>query len=402
MANPSEGGRKRKKYEVRQPLPITLIEPEPQTFPRHFILTSGEENFKKVSPIKLFFTINAELGEVKKISKSRNGSVFIEVFTKEQSMKISRMTHLGEQAVEVNSNERLNLSRGVITCRDLLNCSNEEILNCLEKYGAKSVENMKRKVNGELVDTGSFLVAFSCPSLPTDVKIAFYILKVRPYVPRPRRCFKCQRFGHPAARCRSEETICACGRPQHEDTCQEPPVCVNCKGKHKASDAQCPAFQLEREIQKIKITEKVSFFEARAKARNLVRPNVSFADMLSKQSKTLAPSETHTRKLAATQINTAQKSRQQDQSPGFPTKSALLGGKISRVAKISTHSPTSIAPTPSSPSNLHPTPPLSTTYSPAPLQPPSDLYAFKAPPKKDYSRLKATSSSISSDTADDI
>lgn len=56
--------------------------------------------------------------------------------------------------------------------------------------------------NGTKQESLSVLLQFREEVLPARVKVGFMSFYVRPYVPPPLRCFKCQRFGHVAAVCR--------------------------------------------------------------------------------------------------------------------------------------------------------------------------------------------------------
>src|SRR5678816_4198375 len=58
------------------------------------------------------------------------------------------------------------------------------------------------------VSNPCLLLTFSVPFPPTRVKIGFTVHLVRPYIPHPRRCFKCHKFGHPQKYCRSPQFIC--------------------------------------------------------------------------------------------------------------------------------------------------------------------------------------------------
>ncbi|CAN8025303.1 unnamed protein product, partial [Ixodes persulcatus] len=50
-----------------------------------------------------------------------------------------------------------------------------------------------------------------------------------PYVPNPRRCFKCQRFGHGSQNCRGKATCAKWGKNDHSaDSCSNEAHCVNC------------------------------------------------------------------------------------------------------------------------------------------------------------------------------
>ena len=45
--------------------------------------------------------------------------------------------------------------------------------------------------------------------------------------------------------------------------CQRPAKCVNCSGKHPANSKQCPAWEKENKILKIKCEQNILFPEAR-------------------------------------------------------------------------------------------------------------------------------------------
>ncbi len=124
----------------------------------------------------------------------------------------------------------------------------------------------------------TLILTFDRPSLPERIVTAFYNLRVRSMCRTLCRCFKCQRFGHnPTAmyvRKRGlREVRIIISRPQ---PCDKPPHCVNCEGDHPANDS-VPRFS-GKEIQKIRVTEKVSFPEAkrRFQIRNPVDLSRSF------------------------------------------------------------------------------------------------------------------------------
>ncbi|KAL0269068.1 UNVERIFIED_CONTAM: hypothetical protein PYX00_010804 [Menopon gallinae] len=75
------------------------------------------------------------------------------------------------------------------------------------------------------------------------------------------RCYKCQRYGHVAKHCRSQETCGHCAEEGHNrKSCphlEKPASCANCqRGKkphqHEVTDRKCPSYQafLELEIQR--------------------------------------------------------------------------------------------------------------------------------------------------------
>lgn len=56
------------------------------------------------------------------------------------------------------------------------------------------------------------------------------------------QCFRCQGFGHTAAKCRAPKDLCRECAGEHDSRSCKSPVkkFVNCKGPYKASHAGCP------------------------------------------------------------------------------------------------------------------------------------------------------------------
>ena len=88
------------------------------------------------------------------------------------------------------------------------------------------------------------------PTLPEHISLGFERFDVTPYIPLPRRCFKCQQFGHGASTCRATENVCplCSGTGHKQDDCpnKESVKCPNCDGAHPATSKECPAFITEK------------------------------------------------------------------------------------------------------------------------------------------------------------
>ena len=56
-----------------------------------------------------------------------------------------------------------------------------------------------------MTDTNTVLLHFDCPDLPPQVQLGYLKFNVKQYIPMPLRCFKCNRFGHIAEKCRGLE-----------------------------------------------------------------------------------------------------------------------------------------------------------------------------------------------------
>ncbi|KAJ8927833.1 hypothetical protein NQ314_019660 [Rhamnusium bicolor] len=103
-------------------------------------------------------------------------------------------------------------------------------------------------------------------------------LQVRPYIPSPLRCVRCQLFGHIALKC-TQKPKCVCGKTTHEGKPCETPY--KCEGTHSARHPKCSKYLQEVAIQKVKITEKLSYAEAKMKVIINTRiPGLSYAQSM--------------------------------------------------------------------------------------------------------------------------
>ena len=171
---------------------------------------------------------------------------------------------LAGEPIKVSPHRTLNTSKGVIRTPELRNTTNEEIIAQLGHAGAKEARILTKKVDGKIVKLNTAIITFRFPTPPETMKMGFERVKVQLYVPQPLRCFKCQRFGHHRENCKRDEVCGRCGQPDHNDSsCNKPVKCVNCSEKHTAFSKDCPVWQKEKEIQKVRTEQKISFPEAR-------------------------------------------------------------------------------------------------------------------------------------------
>ena len=83
------------------------------------------------------------------------------------------------------------------------------------------------------------------------------------FVSNPMRCFNCNKFGHTSRRCKVAAKCTGCGKDKHEGQCEGPKLCSNCSGPHASSAKDCPVWQKEKEIQRVRVEKRISFPEAR-------------------------------------------------------------------------------------------------------------------------------------------
>lgn len=251
---------------------------------RYFVIKPKDGNFDSVSPFLIERVLSSTIGKAKNINKCRDG-LMVEVHTAAQAGKLCKMKKFDNFPVAVTPHSTLNFSRGQVTSRDLLNCSTEEILQNLSSQGVTDVRRRTFMRNGNRENTSTLILTFDTPELPRRVTAGYLSLPVTTWIPPPLRCYRCQRFGHTSTTCKSTE-MCACGRePHNEEPCQELQQCINCSGPHSARSNQCPAYKEEVAIQRIKVTERITYREARNKVRESTRayPTVSYATAAAKR-----------------------------------------------------------------------------------------------------------------------
>ncbi|XP_043470413.1 uncharacterized protein LOC122503786 [Leptopilina heterotoma] len=174
-----------------------------------------------------------------------------------------------------------------VTCQGIINnigldISTEEILENAEiigNYGKdckiiNALRFNRRKIDEKNTVTfepsTTVLLTFQGTTIPERVSIYKGSSPVRPYIPDPRMCMNCLRFGHIAKHCRSKTRCQQCGgsAPHNDDTnpctnASGPPRCANCNGPHKPSSKQCPEFTFQKEVRYYATQHKMSFDEAK-------------------------------------------------------------------------------------------------------------------------------------------
>lgn len=244
-------------------------------FNKYMLVQLEEGSFQEMSPFLVNKLITGFCA-VENIKKLRDGTLLVTVPTKQISEKFLSCKKLGEHNVKVSVHSFLNLSKGVIYNRDLLYSTDDEIIENLADQGVVDVKRLTRKVDKVDKPTGSFILTFNRFKLPEKVKAAYHSLEVRPFVPNPLRCFKCQKFGHISNTCKDRPICALCGIEEHGETveCTKPPKCPNCGGEHAPRSRECPVFKVEFAVQKIKVEEKISYLEAKKKFFSLSPNNI--------------------------------------------------------------------------------------------------------------------------------
>ncbi|GBO28073.1 hypothetical protein AVEN_95841-1 [Araneus ventricosus] len=166
--------------------------------------------------------------------------------------------------VEANSSTRYML----INIPNTFHTVSPFLLQKLLKSCIGEIQNVKKLRSGDLLVQVDSKQA-STPVLPekaASIKAGYINCKLRPYIPNPLRCFKCQMYGHSQQSCRGTDPVCGkCAESGHEiNVCTSDTFkCRNCSGPHAASSKSCPIWIFEKEVVAVKMKRNITFPETR-------------------------------------------------------------------------------------------------------------------------------------------
>ena len=197
----------------------------------------------------------------------RTGGLLVEASRATQARMILDTTCFMGIEVKASPHRSLNTSKGVIRDygRDLYDMSEAEIVKELADQGVEGVSRFILKKDDREIKTNTYFVTFATSSPPEKLRIGYYFVEVKRYIPNPLRCFHCQEFGHSKKFCKKNLRCWRCGKEGHDgnDCSSESKCCVNCKGEHYSSSKTCPVWTLEKEIQRVKTEKNLPYGEAK-------------------------------------------------------------------------------------------------------------------------------------------
>ncbi|GBL85220.1 hypothetical protein AVEN_222703-1 [Araneus ventricosus] len=220
--------------------------------------------------------------DVKAIKKCKNGKLLVETSDAKQAALIVNLEKIGEMEITVAPHYSLNTTKGVISESEFQNDTEADIMEYLKYQNVSAVKRISIRKDGQYVPTKHLIFTFNVPNLPKSVLIEYINCSVRPYVPDPLRCYKCQKSGHSVQSCRGNQTCARCAEIGHaSNSCEAAPLCANCKEDHASYARSCPRWKDEKEIQDVKVKQNVSFREARKIfADRAPKVGVSYASQL--------------------------------------------------------------------------------------------------------------------------
>lgn len=263
--------RQRKEKPIEKYTKVQRLDTNTYNGPKYLIVTRNDgsaDTMQNVSPFLIKKAIDYTAGKNVEIKKLRNGTLLLKTVNSKQSENLLKLTSFFDQVkVIITLHKTLNSSKGVITCRDLEFVSDEEILENLKSQNVCDLYRFKRRVEGNLVNTYTFVITFNSPVLPDDITAGYIFLKVRPYIPQPMRCYQCQQFGHITKFCKREALCGVCADKvdlNHISVeCKNTPKCINCGDSHPSSSKMCSVYKKEFAIQEIKVSKNIPYYQAK-------------------------------------------------------------------------------------------------------------------------------------------
>lgn len=226
-------------------------------------LSQEGSSFGEWNPIQLTKSINKLLGEVKNAKVLRSGALLIFCRNKKQQEKAIELNRIDGKRIKCILTGNKALIRGVITGIPV-NVTEEQIRDNVTGAKVLEVKRLKTTRNGEKCNSLSVMIKFDEAKLPSKLYIGYMSYEVRPYIPPPLRCFKCQRYGHVAAVCKGKQRCGRCSGEHEYGKCGEGVKlkCCNCGGEHSSAYRGCEASKRAMEVQRVRSLQGITYAEA--------------------------------------------------------------------------------------------------------------------------------------------
>lgn len=227
----------------------------------------------KMNPIILANCIDDVCGAVEHIQHLKSGGLFITCKTFDQVKLLISTHHFpfinNKIPVKITIALLNQTVSGKIYAPEIQEEPIDTLLTLLQPTGVVAVRRLFSDPNRSHIPL--FVITFIGNTCPSSLKIGYSSYKVDTYIPSPIRCYKCCRWGHASYACHSTTVCSQCGSKSHiKATCNASlPKCVNCKGGHESFSKECPVFQQEQDICRLKVLQNISFPEARRQVLSL-------------------------------------------------------------------------------------------------------------------------------------
>ena len=263
----------------------TSIFTSQEIFARYLVIKSKDEDkpITSFSPFVIEKQIEAVIGTAKSVKKLKNQTLLVETLRKGQTDNLKKMTSFFAIPVEVTEHQSLNSSKGIIREKKIKMESEENIIEYLSPQGVTHVKRFKIKKNGELINTNTLLLTFNSVVTPKTRKILLELFQSQFTFPI--------RLGFSISNGSNIMKITALSflgqyvkiaelDDHRTSKCKNPAKCENCGGPHMSRSSDCEVWKKEKEVIKIKVTQRLTYPEAR-KVYDQQTPEFTFSKIVS-------------------------------------------------------------------------------------------------------------------------
>ena len=219
-----------------------------------YLVSGVDVKLSKLNPIKVKQWLDNLVGQCK-ISPDKNGNLIVMCGVSSENVLLN-IKKFENHKISVTRHMQTEFQKGII--HGVSEDFSDDDLKSYLSAADKTIIDAKR-----LGLSRSVVVTFSGSVLPSHVFYGYLRFSVKLFIPNPIRCFKCQRFGHIAAKCRSSVRCGNCGDNHDTKECEmESAKCCNCGGDHRASSRECKYFDEAKVIIRVKTEQKISYAAA--------------------------------------------------------------------------------------------------------------------------------------------
>ena len=241
----------------------------------HLSFSSETVNFRMENPLSIKRFIDDICGTVKKVFPGKQDSLNVFCDMNQANLLLPIKNYNGKP-IKIEKIQKDPVAKGVIHGVPL--DIDEESLGEITAPPNYVISNTYR-IKNRTSATKTVVISFKADNLPMKVFLGYKAFHVHTYIPKPIRCFKCQRFGHMAKNCKSNLRCPKCGDEHSYNDCKvEELKCCNCGGTHSAAYHECPQYKTRQEIIKVSTVNKISYSEAVKNVKSRQTQNIGHND----------------------------------------------------------------------------------------------------------------------------
>lgn len=246
------------------------------------LLRATGKNVLPVNPFLVSKTVQAVTGPFRNVKTQRDSENRIQyvlmIRDQNQVNKLLQIKSLIDGTpVKILHHPTLNQRRCVVTCRDVIDLDEKDLLAELGDQNVIGVRRITRwdTTKKTKVPTPTLILTIRGTVIPEAIFFGFIRVATKNYYPNPMQCYACYKYGHTSKTCKQAVQLCRnCGKNHHDENdkeklCDAPAYCINCAGKHASTSRTCPEWRNEFQISKIRIDMGISYKEAKDKHESI-------------------------------------------------------------------------------------------------------------------------------------